>query len=70
MERLTDFRDGPDICFFPSLKYCLYIFVAATKSYDGGNGSQLFLTGPLQPCETLTLLSQRLTKVIKTAETI
>ena len=59
--------DGPEICFFPSLKYSLRIFVTGTKSYDGGNGNPLFLTGPLQPWQTLTLSSQRLTKVVRTS---
>ena len=31
------------------------------------DGNPLFLTGPLQPWQTLTLLSQRLTKVIRTS---
>ena len=52
--------------FFPSLKYSLRIFVTATKSFGGGNGNLLFLTGLLQPWLTLTLLSQGLTKVMKT----
>ena len=57
--------DGPDICFFLSLKCSVRIFVTATEMYGCGNGNQLFLTGPLQPWQTLTLLSQRFTKVIK-----
>ena len=52
--------DGVDIYFFLSLKYSLRIFVTATKSYSGGNGNPLFLTGPLQPWQTLTVLWQRL----------
>ena len=56
--------DGPDICFSPSLKYSLHIF-AATKLYGGGNGNQLFLTGPLQPWQTLTFQSQNFTIVIR-----
>ena len=57
--------DGPGICFFQSFKYSLPIFVVATKSYSRGNDNLLFLTGPLQPWQTLTLLLQRLTKVIR-----
>ena len=59
--------DGPDIGFFPSLKYSLCIFVTGTKSYDDGNGNPLLLTGPLQPWRTLTLSSQMLTKVVRTS---
>ena len=59
--------DGPDICFLPSLKYSLRIFVTTIKSYGGGNGNPLFLTGPFQPWQALTLLPQRLTKVIRTS---
>ena len=56
--------DGPDICFSPSLKYSLHIF-AATKLYGGGYGNHLFLTGPLQPWQTLTFQSQNFTIVIR-----
>ena len=62
--------DGPDICFFRSLKYSKYslrIFVTATKFYGDGDGNPLVLTGPLQPWQTLTLLLQRLTTGIRTS---
>ena len=59
--------DGPDIYFFRSLEYSLRIFVTATKSYGVGNGNPLFLIGPLQPWQTLTFLSRRLTKVMRTS---
>ena len=59
--------DGPDIYFFPPSKYSLPIFVAATKSYSGGNGNPFQPCQALQPWQTLNLLSQRLTKVIRTS---
>ena len=62
--------DGPDICFFRSLKYSKYslrIFVTATKFYGDGDGNPLVLTGPLQPWQTLALLLQRLTTGIRTS---
>ena len=57
--------DGAEICFFPSLRYSLRVF--ENKSYSGGNGNPLFLSGPLQPWQTLAFLSQRLIKLIRTS---